>query len=222
MNELLPALALSLQVAICALILVTVTSVPLAFLMCRRRSWWCGVTDALLTVPLVLPPTVVGYLLIVLFGRNGWVGSSLYHWFGYTVMFNWHGAVLAAAVVAFPLVYLPSRSAFASVDRELEDVARLHGAHGVSLFWHVSLPLARRGIIAGAVLAFARALGEFGATIMVMGDTARYRTLPLLIYTEYGYGGGNMVAALAVALLIAVSLAVAILHSRTSMRRVPY
>lgn len=184
MNELLPALVLSLKVATCALCLIAATAVPLAFAMCRRRGWLRATTDAFLTVPLVLPPTVVGYLLIVLLGRNGWAGHLLHEWFGYTVMFHWHGAVLAAAVVAFPLIYLTARSAFASVDRELEDIARLHGAHGLSLFWHVSLPLARRGIVAGAMLAFARALGEFGATIMVMGDIAKYRTLPLLIYTE--------------------------------------
>jgi molybdate transport system permease protein len=213
LNELTRALLISLQVATVAVLLITLFAVPLAFLTARSRSTLRNLIDILVTLPLVLPPTVVGYAIILLLGRRGTLGQYLDSWFGYSIMFHWHGAVLAAAVVAFPLAYLPARAAFAAVDRELEDTARLHGAGLLGLFWNVSLPLAIRSILTGTVLAFARALGEFGATIMVLGDTTRYRTLPIVLYNDC-LTGSSSVAASAAALLGLVSLVVVCIHNR--------
>lgn len=123
---------------------------------------------------------------------------------------------MAAAVVLFPLLYLPCRAAFAGIDREMEDIAHLFGANGLQVFWHVSLPMARGGIFAGLMLAFCRALGEFGATVMVMGDTDQYRTLPIMVYNEQVGGGmGSPGAVAAVSLLTAVSLAIALFYNRS-------
>jgi len=134
------------------------------------------------------------------------------------VLFNWHGAVVASTVVALPLLYLPARAAFAGIERELEEVARMMGAGRLSVFWHVSLPLARRGIASGLLLAFARALGEFGATVMVMGDLPGRQTLPIAIYNDY-ISGDLRAAAPAVAALTVVSLAVIVLYNRSIFGR---
>ena len=168
---------------------------------------------ALAGVPLVLPPTVVGYLLILLLGRQSFAGGGLERLFGFTLMFNVTGAALAAAVVALPLLYLPAKSAFAGVDRDLEDVARLFGANPLQIFWHVSLPLARRGIAAGLLLAFARALGEFGATVMVLGILPNRETLPISIYVDAETGAMSR-AMPAVLLLVAISMLVILVYNR--------
>jgi molybdate transport system permease protein len=209
----------SLQIAAAATILAALLAVPLAWFLARRRSLLKSILEAVLIVPLVLPPTVVGYGLIVLMGRRGWIGSFLAdHLGGYTILFRPEGAVLAALAVALPLLYLPAKAAFVSVQRELEDVARLLGAGPWRIFWLVSLPLARRQIAAGLLLAFARALGEFGATMMVLGDLPGRRTLPILIYDstfgqDYGHAAG------AVLLLSAISLAVVLIFNRLPLSR---
>jgi molybdate transport system permease protein len=218
MTHLLAPLLLSLQVALSATVLVTVVGLPLAFVMARARWPGRSVVQALLTLPLVLPPTVVGYGLIVLLGRRGWIGSWLHENLDYSVMFHWHGAVLASAVVAFPLLYLPARAAFASVEREYEDIARLAGANLAQVFWHVSLPLNARTLAAGALLAFCRALGEFGATIMVLGDVADQQTLPLVIYNHHASLDGQNIVTAAVLLLVLMSLIVTWLYNRMWMR----
>ena len=172
-----------------------------------------------MTVPLVLPPTVVGYALIVLMGRRGWIGTLLAKFFsGYTVLFRPEGAILAAWLVAMPLLYLPAKAAFASVDRDLQDVAKLLGAGRWRTFWQISLPLARRPVAAGLLLAFARALGEFGATIMVLGDLPGRRTLPIVIFDatngeDYGQAFPAVLA------LCAVSLAVVLIYNRLPLSR---
>src|SRR5439155_5803480 len=168
MHHLLAPLLLSLRVAIVATVLVALIGVPLAYVMARRAFAGRSVVEAVLIVPLILPPTVVGYFILMALGRRSPIGMLLERWFGYSVLFHWHGAVIASAVVALPLLYLPARAAFMNLERELEDIARLMGAGPIGVFWHVSLPLARRGIASGLLLAFARALGEFGATVMVM------------------------------------------------------
>ena len=137
-------------------------------------------------VPLVLPPTVVGYLILLTFGNRGIIGAWLKSTFDYSIIFRFEGAVLAAAIVSLPMLYMPAKAAFQNVDRELEDVSRLFGATRLQMFWHVSLPLARRGIASGLVLAFARALGEFGATVMVYGCRTGHLTLPISIYEDWG------------------------------------
>jgi molybdate transport system permease protein len=209
----------SLQVAVIATILAATIAVPLAWALARRRSPAKSILEALIIVPLVLPPTVVGYGLIVLMGRRGWIGSMLArHFGGYTIMFRPEGAIVAAFVVALPLLYLPAKAAFISVERELEDVARMLGVGRWRTFWQVSLPLARRQIAAGLLLAFARALGEFGATMMVLGDLPGRRTLPILIYdSTAGQDYGQAIPA--VLTLSAVSLAVVLIFNRLPFNR---
>ena len=202
--DLLDSLFLSLRIAILATLLVTVVGVPLAFWIARRRPAGRTFIEALVTLPLVQPPTVVGYALVRLLGVNGWLGQWLLHTFDYRVLFREPAAVVAAAVVSLPLLFIPARAAFAGVERELEDVARLMGASPLAIFWHVSLPLARRGIASGLLLAFARALGEFGATVMVFGMPGGRMTLPISIFVDYGTGRATGAALLLTAASIAV------------------
>ncbi len=214
MSDLWPPLRLSLLIASAATAIVAVVGVALAYL--STRSAWALRTalDAALTLPLVLPPTVVGYLLVVLLGHDGWAGGPLARWTGgYTVLFRPEGGVLAAAVVSLPLLYLPARAAFAAVDRDLIDAARLGGAGGVRLFWHVALPLARPGIAAGLLLAFARAVGEFGATDMVMANLNDRQTLPIAIYNQTLNGDLDQ-ARPAVWTLTGLSLAIVLVYNR--------
>lgn len=174
---------LSMRVASLATVAIVVVGTPLAYVLARRRFPGKGLVAGLLALPLVLPPTVLGYDLLQVFGRRAWLGVWLEEAFGVVVVFHWSGAVLASAVAAFPLYLLPARSAFESVDPALEDVARLLGRGPGSVFVSVTLPLARTGLVSGALLAFVRALGDFGATLMVAGDLpGRTRTASLAIY----------------------------------------
>ncbi|MBY4895503.1 molybdate ABC transporter permease subunit [Cupriavidus sp. AU9028] len=175
-------LALSLKVALWATAINAVLGIGTAWLLSRWRSPLRDLVDAVLTLPLVLPPTVLGYYLLVLVGRRGALGEWLAS-MGIELVFTWQGAVLASSVVAFPLVLKSARAAFESVDAQLENAARVLGAGEIALFFRVSLPLAVRGIAAGVLLAFARALGEFGATLMVAGSLpGRTQTLSVAIY----------------------------------------
>jgi molybdate transport system permease protein len=218
MNDLWQPLFLSLRIALAATALVALVAVPLAFVLSRHAFRGKSVLEALLTLPLVLPPTVVGYLLIMTFGARGWAGAWLERWFGYSLVFRFEGAVLASAVVAFPLLYMPAKSAFASVEREFEDTARVMGASSLQLFWYVSLPMARRGILSGIILAFARALGEFGATVMVFGWQPRRITLPISIYADYEQGQLAHAAGAVIA-LTALSLALIASYNRSTSGR---
>jgi len=188
-------LVLTLKVASLATLLSLCAGVALAYIMCRRGFPGAGAVDALLTLPLVLPPTVLGYYLIVLLGRKGALGGWLMNTFGVSLIFSWQGAVVAAAVVAFPLVFRSARAAFQGVDPNLEDAARVLGEDEGPVFIRVSLPLAWRGILAGAMLTFARAMGEFGATLMVAGNIpGRTQTLSMAVYEAVqagNYGTGN-------------------------------
>ncbi|WP_433694379.1 molybdate ABC transporter permease subunit [Herbaspirillum seropedicae] len=175
-------LLLSLKVAGLATLLNLVLGVAAAYGLSRWRSPLRDFIDSVLTLPLVLPPTVLGYYLLVLFGRRGALGAWLER-MGIELVFTWQGAVLASTVVAFPLVLKAARAAFESVDHQMEDAARVLGVSGAGVFFRVSLPLAMRGITAGVLLAFARALGEFGATLMVAGNLpGRTQTLSVAIY----------------------------------------
>jgi molybdate transport system permease protein len=218
MSDLAASLWLSLRIAAASTVLTALVALPLASLMARRRFRGKSLLDALIIVPLVLPPTVVGYLLIVTLGANGWVGSWLDRVAGYKMMFRFEGAVLAAAVVSLPMLYLPARAALADVDRDLEETARLMGAGRLRTFWHVTLPLARRGIASGAILAFARALGEFGATVMFYGWSEHRLTLPISVYTHYTDGNGAMAAATS-AVLAGVSLALIAAYNASAVGR---
>ena len=174
---------LSLRVAALAAALDIALGVPLALLLARGRFVGKGLLAGVLVLPLVLPPTVLGYYLLQILGRRAWLGLWLEQTWGVTIVFHWSGAVLASAVAAFPLFLLPARGAFEGVDPGLEDAARLLGRGEASVFWSITVPLAWRGLAAGAVLAFARALGDFGATLMVAGDIPGLtRTASLAIY----------------------------------------
>src|SRR3954468_142728 len=174
---------LSLQVAAAATAVIVALGLPTAWALARMRFPGKGLVAGLLILPLVLPPTVLGYVLLLLLGRRTWIGGWLDHALGIVLVFHWSGAVLASSVAAFPLFLLPARGAFEAVDPALEDVARLLGRRELSVFRAVTLPLAWRGLAAGVVLAFARALGDFGATMMVAGNIPGLtQTASLAIY----------------------------------------
>ncbi|MDR1489525.1 MAG: molybdate ABC transporter permease subunit [Desulfovibrio sp.] len=164
------------------------------FLSGRRapaRSLFFRVIDSLCALPLVLPPTVIGYCLILLLGRRGIIGQWLAE-YGINLIFSWQGAVVAATVVIFPLCYRSARAALESVDHTLEDTARTLGATEARVFFRISLPLARRGIFAGITLAFARGMGEFGATLMIAGNLpGRTQTLSLAVYDAFQSGNDH-------------------------------
>jgi molybdate transport system permease protein len=161
---------LSLRVASMATVLIFTFGTPLAFILARLHFPGKGLLGGVLLLPLVLPPTVLGFCLLQLLGRQAPLGLFLEKWLGITLVFHWSGAVVASAVAAFPLFLLPARGAIESVDPALENVARLLGRGEVSVFFSVTVPLAWRGLAAGVLLSFARALGDFGATLMVAGD----------------------------------------------------
>lgn len=200
-------LLLSLKVALWATALNLVLGVAVAYGLSRWRSRWCDTVDALLTLPLVLPPTVLGYYLLVLLGRRGVIGGWLEP-LGINPVFTWQGAVIAATLAAFPLVHKAARAAFENVEPQLEDAARVLGLAPLAVFFRVSLPLAARGIIAGALLAFARALGEFGATLMIAGNLpGRTQTLSVAIYSAIEAGddaGANTLVIVASVTCVAV------------------
>ncbi len=190
-------LRLTLKVASLATLAAFIIGVASAFLMARKkfpgREW----LDAVFTLPLVMPPTVLGYYLIVVVGRNGWVGRLLYDAFGISLMFTWQGAVLASALVSLPLVFKAARSSFENVDHNLEKAARTLGLSEASVFFRVSFPLAWRGILAGTMLAFARAMGEFGATLMIAGNLpGKTQTLSLAVYDAVQAGNDRLAAVL--------------------------
>jgi molybdate transport system permease protein len=182
-DDVLLPLLLSVKVAAWATAITLVTGVAVAWWVARRPFRGREVFDAVMTLPMVMPPTVLGYYLIVLIGRRGWIGGWLHEHLGITLMFTWQGAAIAASVVAFPLVYKAARAAFEEVPRQAENAARVLGATEWTVFVRVSLPLAWRGILAGAMLAFARAMGEFGATLMVAGSIpGKTQTLSIAVY----------------------------------------
>lgn len=183
MDAALIALGLSLKVALWATVIDLLLGVGFGYLLARCSFPGRNVLDAVLTLPMVMPPTVLGYYLLVLIGRNGPVGHWLQQSFGINLIFTWQGAVIAAAVVAFPLVLKGARSAFEAVDVQLEQAARVLGVPPVGVFLRVSLPLAWRGVLAGTLLAFARSMGEFGATLMVAGSIpGKTQTLSIAVY----------------------------------------
>jgi molybdate transport system permease protein len=190
MNEgVLVPLLLTLKVAGWATLVALVFGVIAGFALARGRFPGLETLDAILTLPMVLPPTVLGYYLLVLVGRKGAIGQWLDETFGITLIFTWQGAVIAAAIVAFPLVFKAARAAFESVESNLEKAARSLGFGELKVFIRVTLPLAWPGILAGTMLAFARAMGEFGATLMVAGSLpGRTQTLSIAIYDAVAAG----------------------------------
>lgn len=199
-------LYLSIKVSFTATLIVGLLGIPLALLLARRQFWGKRLLDLVLTLPIVLPPTVVGYLLIVVLGRRGLLGRYLYDWFGVSLAFTWEAAVVASCVVAMPLMIKSARAAFEATDPHLELVSYTLGKSRLYTFLHITMPLSKLGLLAGLVLAFARAMGEFGATIMfagnIPGETA---TMPLEIFSAHT-AGDNRSAALLVVIHTAVAL----------------
>ena len=212
------ALWLSVKVAVTATVLNALIGIPLAYVLARRRFWGRSLVDLLVTLPLVLPPTVAGYYLIVLLGRRGLLGAPLYGLTGWTVAFTWYAAVIAATVMALPLLVRTARAAIESVDQNLERAAFTLGRSEWATAWSVTLPLARNGIVAGLVLAFARALGEFGATLMLAGNIpGKTATVPLAIYTAV-QTGERQEALVLVGVLTVLSCAVLLVAGRLGAR----
>jgi molybdate transport system permease protein len=218
--ETVSAIMLSIQVAVAATALNALFGIPLAYLLARRRFWGRRAVDLLVTLPLVLPPTVTGYYLIVLLGRRGFLGGPLYEATGWSITFTWYAAVMAATVMALPLLVRTARAAIESVDRDLERAAWTLGRSEWRTALEVTLPLARNGLIAGLVLAFARALGEFGATLMLAGNIpGKTATAPLAIYTAVQTGERGE-ALILVALLTALSCVVLLAAGRLGPRTI--
>ncbi|WP_298233957.1 molybdate ABC transporter permease subunit [uncultured Azohydromonas sp.] len=207
-------LALTLQVAIVATLLALLLGVALGWAFARTRLPGRGVLEAVCMLPLVLPPTVLGYGILLLMGRHGVLGGWLREHFNYTVIFNWHGAVLASALVALPLVLKAASTAFSQVDRNLEAAARTLRQSRWSVFARVTLPLAWPGILAGTLLAFARAMGEFGASLMVAGSIrGQTQTASMAIYDAV-QSGQDQAALLLAFVISAVSVAILVASNR--------
>ncbi|MBO6509481.1 MAG: molybdate ABC transporter permease subunit [Roseibium sp.] len=189
------ALLLTLKVASAALLVVLPLAILVAYVLARYRFPGHGIVNALVHLPLVLPPVVTGYVLLLMFGRKGPVGAFLADNFGISFAFNWMGAALAAGVMAFPLMVRPIRLSFEAVDPKLEDAAKSLGAYRIVAFLTITLPLALPGILGGAILGFAKAMGEFGATITFVSNIpGETRTLALAIYTATQSPGGDVAA----------------------------
>lgn len=213
------ALHLSLVVSCCAVIGGLPIAVLLAWILARRQFPGRALLDGVIHLPLVLPPVVVGYGLLVLLGRKGIVGAWLYHALGITFAFNWKGAALASAVMALPLMVRAIRLSLEAVDRGLEASAATLGASPAAIFFAVTLPLAAPGVLTGAMLGFARSLGEFGATVtFVSSIPGETRTLPIAIYGLTQVPGGEAAAGRLCLIAIALSL-VALIASEILARR---
>jgi molybdate transport system permease protein len=180
---------LSLKVALIAVCIVFVFGLAVARFMARREFAGKNLVESIIILPMVLPPTVLGYGLLILLGKRGFVGHLLLEQFDVQIIFTWWAAVLASAVVSFPLMYQSAKASFSSVDLSLERAARTLGTGEIKIFLTITLPLAWPGILAGVVLAFARALGEFGATLMVAGNIpGKTQTIPIAIYSAVESG----------------------------------
>jgi molybdate transport system permease protein len=201
------AVALSLRIAIVATACALPFGLAIGWLLARKDFWGKIVVDGIVYLPLVLPPVVTGYLLLISFGRRGPIGAFLADYFGIVLSFRWTGAALSCGVMGFPLMVRPIRQALEAIDRRLEDAAGTLGANPFLVFLTVTLPLALPGIIAGAVLCFARALGEFGATITFVSNIpGETQTISAAIYTLLQVPGGERPAGWLVLIAIAISL----------------
>ena len=215
------ALSLSLKVALWATAIDLVLGVAIGFALARLRFPGRELVDSILLLPMVLPPTVLGYYLLVVVGRHGWLGAWLESRFDIRLVFTWQGAVIAAAIVGFPFVCKSARAAFEAVDAQYEQAAKVLGLGAMAIFARVTLPLAWRGILAGMLLAFARALGEFGATLMVAGSIpGKTQTLSIAVY-EAVQAGQDELANMLVLMTSLACIAVLLLAGRLAPARIP-
>lgn len=209
---------ISIKVTLSATVIVFFLGLISAWLMTNYQGRWKGLIDGILTLPLVLPPTVAGFGILLLIGKNGPIGNFL-EIFGVNIIFSWYAAVIAAIVVAFPLMYKTTLGAFEQIDPNILSAARTLGASEFKVFWRVAVPVARPGIAAATALTFARCLGEFGATLMVAGSIpGKTETIPIAIY--FATQGGEMqVALIWVLIIFAISLTVLVLNNYWESRK---
>jgi len=216
------AFKLSLLVVTVATLIISTTGLAIGLLLAKGRFHGQELLSSFFTLPLVLPPTVTGYFLIVLFGRHGLIGEPIYSLTNWTVAFTWQAAVIAAVVLALPLMVLSARAAIESVNPQYEVASYTLGKSQIATFFLITLPLARRGILAGVVLSFTRALGEFGATFMLAGNiSGKTQTMPLAIY-EAVISGDNRRAQILALILTGVSVAAVYLTSKLSKGAIRY
>lgn len=220
-NEL-AAIALSLRVSLLAVVCAMPFAIATAYVLARKRFYGKSLFDALAHLPLLMPPVLTGYMLLLLLGRRGAIGYWLDQWFGFTFAFRWTGAVIAAVIMAFPLFVRSIRLSIEAIPREIDEMAASLGARPWSAFWQVTLPLSVPGIVAGMTLAFAKALGEFGATITfvsnIPGETQTI-ALAMHTFTQVPGGGGGIARLAVVSVLISIG---ALVTSEWMVRRSAY
>ncbi len=185
---------LSIEIAAISGLLAVVLGIMSARIMVKRHSMKGRMLiETFFLLPIVLPPTVIGFLLVVIFGQRSPVGELIYTLFDQSIIFTWSAAAIASTVVAFPLMYQSAKAGFAAVDQEIEDAARVDGGSEWKVFWRISIPLSARALLAGAILTFARALGEFGATLMFAGNIpGKTQTMPIAIYMAFESGQSTL------------------------------
>jgi molybdate transport system permease protein len=219
MESALSSIYLSLIVASCATVIIAILGLAVAYALARYEFAGKGLADALITIPMILPPTVVGYYLIIVFGNHGIIGQPLHELTGFSFVFTWYGAVVASVIVALPLMVKTSRAAIEAIDKELINVSQSLGKSEWETFLKVILPIAKGGIMAGIVLAFARAMGEFGATLMLAGNIpGKTSTMPLAIYSAF-QGGDDTTAQILVIILTGFSVFVIYIANKLSKSR---
>ena len=201
------AIYLSLKVATIAILFALPVAIFIAWILSRKQFWGKQLLNGIVHLPLVLPPVVIGYLLLIMMAKRGAIGQYLWEWFGFSFSFSWRGAVLASAVMAFPLMVRSIKQAFDAIDPKLEQAARTLGASPLKVFFTLNLPLSFSGVIAGAVLGFARSLGEFGATITFVSNIPNQtQTIPAALFTFIETTDGELAAARLCAIAIVISL----------------
>jgi molybdate transport system permease protein len=198
-------LLLTFKISIIATFFVTVLGILISYILAKREFPGKRLADVMVTMPMVLPPTVTGYILVILLGRNGIIGSTFIKLTGGGILFTWQAAAIAAFIVSLPLMVKTTTAAIGAVDSHVEEAARILGRNELETALFITLPLAKKSIMAGCVLSFARAVGEFGATLMVAGNIpGKTSTMPLSIYGAY-QSGNNELANLLVVILVVMS-----------------
>ena len=208
-NQVLFPLYLTFKIALTSSLLALCSGVIIAYIFARRDFRGKKLAEILITLPLVLPPTVIGYLLILLMGKNGFIGHMIYNVLGTGIMFSWQAAVIAAYTVSLPLMVRTSQAAIEAVNKELEYAAYILGRSEIETALVITLPLAKRGILAGLVLSFARAIGEFGATLMLAGNIqGKTNTMSISIYNAFEAGNNELAQVLTMILILMSILAI--------------
>jgi molybdate transport system permease protein len=216
--ELLSPIKLSIQVAVVSLLFVSISGVLTAKIMTRKNFAGKAIVETCILLPLVLPPTVIGFLLVYIFGGNSLVGNVIESIFHSGLMFTWWAAVISSTVVAFPLMYQSAKTGFLSMDKEVEDAARVDGAGEWYVFYKVTLPLSYKALLAGVILSFARALGEFGATLMFAGNIpGKTQTAPTAIYVALE-SGNNTQAWILVSCMVLISFVMLLFTSKLNKK----